>query len=151
MVALCGPGDMPTQIGKVRPFYALAGAIQAFEFTYELSLKLLKRFIENNQLITEVSDYLSFNTFIRIGYEAGLLNAELKDWKLFREQRGWDKNGNLFASIHRNKCRTHCDFGFAKTNIAADQSVHRRAEREIVDHSFNGAGLIFGRVILEAG
>lgn len=65
-----------------------AGAIQAFEFTYELSLKLLKRFIENNQLVTEVSDYLSFNTFIRIGYEAGLLNAELKDWKLFREQLG---------------------------------------------------------------
>jgi nucleotidyltransferase substrate binding protein (TIGR01987 family) len=65
-----------------------AAAIQAFEFTYEISLKLLKRYLEGNQLVTEVDDYMSFNSFIRIGYEAGLLNAELKDWKLFREQRG---------------------------------------------------------------
>jgi nucleotidyltransferase substrate binding protein (TIGR01987 family) len=62
-----------------------AGAIQAFEFTYELSLKILKRYLAEHHLSpTEVSA-LSFNDLIRKGLEVGVLNAELVQWKEFRK------------------------------------------------------------------
>lgn len=65
-----------------------AAAIQAFEFTYELSIKFLRRFYEENTLAVDQQVIHNFNAFIRMGYEAGLLNAELSVWKTFRERRG---------------------------------------------------------------
>jgi nucleotidyltransferase substrate binding protein (TIGR01987 family) len=65
-----------------------AAAIQAFEFTYELSHKMLKRHLEATEASIAMVEELSFNDLIRRGYALGLLQAELVDWKAFRKNRG---------------------------------------------------------------
>ena len=65
-----------------------AAAIQAFEFTYELSVKMLRRFLETTEANPVAVGELSFNELIRLGSERGLLCAELSDWKEFRKDRG---------------------------------------------------------------
>ena len=83
-----------------------AAAIQAFEFTYELSIKMLKRYLETLEANPAAVDEMTFNELIRSGYEAGLLRAELSDWKNFRRDRGTtshaydeDKARGVFATI----------------------------------------------------
>lgn len=65
-----------------------AGAIQAFEFTYELSFKMLKRFLEISEPNPASVDEMTFNEIIRKGFEIGLLHSEITDWKEFRRDRG---------------------------------------------------------------
>jgi len=64
-----------------------AGAIQAFEFTYELVIKMLKRYLEQTETTAANIDHMSFNSLIRLGFERGLLKAELVEWKKFRDRR----------------------------------------------------------------
>jgi nucleotidyltransferase substrate binding protein (TIGR01987 family) len=65
-----------------------AAAIQAFEFTYELSTKMLRRYLmEDDASPSTVAD-MTFSELIRYGYARGLLQAELVEWKQFREDRG---------------------------------------------------------------
>lgn len=65
-----------------------AAAIQAFEFTYELSFKTLKRYLEATEANPAVVEEMTFNELVRRGYELGLLQAEMADWKEFRKDRG---------------------------------------------------------------
>ena len=64
-----------------------AAAIQAFEFTYELSVKMLRRYLETTETNPTAVDEMTFNELIRRGYEAGVLEAELDAWKRFRRDR----------------------------------------------------------------
>ncbi len=76
---------------KADPRLALhlrAGAIQAFEFTYDLAIKMLKRYFEANDANPSVIDEMTFHELIRRGYEAGLLGVDLAQWKAFRQHRG---------------------------------------------------------------
>jgi len=68
-------------------FQLRAGAIQAFEFTYELAIKTLKRYLEQTETTAANIDHMSFNALIRLGFERGLLKAELVGWKKFRDRR----------------------------------------------------------------
>jgi nucleotidyltransferase substrate binding protein (TIGR01987 family) len=65
-----------------------AAAIQAFEFSYELSVKMLRRFLEGTEPNPEEIGNMTFNELVRLGTERGLLHAELADWKQFRADRG---------------------------------------------------------------
>lgn len=65
-----------------------AGAIQAFEFTYELAHKLLRRYLEATEANPEAVNEMSFPELIRKGYELGLLQSELVKWKEWRKARG---------------------------------------------------------------
>ena len=65
-----------------------AASIQAFEFTYELCLKTLKRYLEATSSSPAPIDEMSFSDLIRLGYETGLLDAELLQWRMFRRDRG---------------------------------------------------------------
>lgn len=56
-----------------------AGAIQAFKFTYELSWKMLKRYLEVTAPNPQEIDEMSFSDLIRSGCEQGLLLSELKN------------------------------------------------------------------------
>lgn len=83
-----------------------AAAIQAFEFTYELSLKMLKRYLSLTEPNPNIIDEFSFNEFIRKGYEKGLILSELEVWKEYRKNRGTtshtydeDKDLEVFEQI----------------------------------------------------
>lgn len=65
-----------------------AAAIQAFEFTYELATKLLRRFLEATEASAEVVEELTFNGMIRLATERGLLRSDLETWQAFRKARG---------------------------------------------------------------
>lgn len=63
-----------------------ASSIHAFEYTYELAVKMLKRHLVATEASTDV-DGLSFNDLIRLGYKRALLAQELRMWQGFRENR----------------------------------------------------------------
>ena len=63
------------------------GLIQRFEFTYELSHKMLKRFLEEISPSPETIDQAAFSDLIRMGNEQGLLKSEWKIWRYFRDIR----------------------------------------------------------------
>jgi len=63
------------------------GLIQRFEFTYELSHKMLKRHLEMTSPTPDIYDTITFQDLIRTGNEQGLLLGEWGDWKLYREKR----------------------------------------------------------------
>ena len=64
------------------------GAIQRFEYTYEISWKMLKRFLEATSSDPQTIDALAFGDLIRLGHEKGLLRSSYDIWTLFRKARG---------------------------------------------------------------
>ena len=65
-----------------------AGAIQAFEFTYELSFGMIKRYLEQMSANPAEIDDLSFRDLIRRAWRQGLLRSELDSWLRYRANRG---------------------------------------------------------------
>lgn len=63
------------------------GLIQRFEFTYELSHKMLKRYLEMSSASAAQFDGMAFADLIRTGNEQSLLLSDWPQWKLFREMR----------------------------------------------------------------
>jgi nucleotidyltransferase substrate binding protein (TIGR01987 family) len=61
--------------------------IQCFEFTYELSGKMLKRYLEESSANPEEIDASSFQNLIRRGNEQGLLRSDWSQWKIYRQAR----------------------------------------------------------------
>ncbi len=62
--------------------------IQRFEYTYELSHKLLKRHLEMTSANPDEIDTLSFQDLIRLGSEHRLLLSGWDQWSHFRKLRG---------------------------------------------------------------
>ena len=68
--------------------YMRAAAIQSFEYTYELSIKMLRRYMEMiSSNPSEVKEW-SFENLIRECWGHGFLSAELIEWKKYRKYRG---------------------------------------------------------------
>ncbi|MCY4583997.1 MAG: HI0074 family nucleotidyltransferase substrate-binding subunit [Chloroflexi bacterium] len=65
-----------------------AAVIQAFEFTYELSFRMLRRYLELVSANPAEIDQLVFNDVIREAYSQALLRSELREWLEFRRNRG---------------------------------------------------------------
>ncbi|MYA49672.1 MAG: nucleotidyltransferase [Chloroflexi bacterium] len=65
-----------------------AGAIQAFEFTYELSVGMIKRYLEQVSANPSEIEELSFRDLIRRAWQQGLLRSELDSWMRHRANRG---------------------------------------------------------------
>jgi len=61
--------------------------IQCFEFTYELSHKMLKRFLKETAANPEDMDSMTFAELIRTGNEQGLLRSDWVRWKTYRQAR----------------------------------------------------------------
>ncbi len=64
------------------------GCIQRFEYTYELSHKMLKRYLELSSPNPREYDGIEFQNLIRTGNERGLLKSDWRTWKNYREKRG---------------------------------------------------------------
>jgi nucleotidyltransferase substrate binding protein (TIGR01987 family) len=63
------------------------GLIQRFEFTYDLSHKMLRRALAENAANPEEIDRLSFPELIRTADEQGLLPGTWTEWRMYREMR----------------------------------------------------------------
>ena len=61
--------------------------IQCFEFTYELSWKMLKRYLEETEASPADLDLGTLQSLIRLGNERGLLRSDWRLWKTFRQAR----------------------------------------------------------------
>ena len=55
--------------------------------TFELSFKLIKRFLEHTSTASIEIDKLGFNDVIRVADERGLLAGTLEDWLVYRKAR----------------------------------------------------------------
>ena len=65
-------------------FFVRDSVIQRFEYTYSLALKMIKRYLENNE---ENVNEFSFNELIRTANEKGLLLGNLENWNDYRLKR----------------------------------------------------------------
>ena len=65
-----------------------AAVIQAFEFTYELSFRMLRRYLELASANPAEIDELVFNDVVREAFRQSLLRSELPEWLEFRRNRG---------------------------------------------------------------
>lgn len=61
--------------------------IQCFEFTYELSWKMLKRYLEATEASPATLDSSTFQNLIRLGNERALLRSDWHQWKIYRQAR----------------------------------------------------------------
>jgi nucleotidyltransferase substrate binding protein (TIGR01987 family) len=68
--------------------YMRSAAVQAFEFTYELAWKMIKRYLELTQPNPSEMDHLTFPELIRTACEQGLLLSDVSAWKEYRRARG---------------------------------------------------------------
>ena len=64
------------------------GLIQRFEFTYEISHKMIKRNLEMTSPNPEIFDGMPFPDLIRSANEQHWLKGNWSSWKIFREMRG---------------------------------------------------------------
>lgn len=64
------------------------GLIQRFEFSYEISHKMLKRYLEMSSASPSIFDGMAFPDLIRTGNEQGLLLGDWPRWRTYREMRG---------------------------------------------------------------
>jgi nucleotidyltransferase substrate binding protein (TIGR01987 family) len=63
------------------------GLIQRFEFTYELSHRVLRRHLRSVAASPEAFDQMPFQDLIRTGKEHGLLRGGWPAWRRYREMR----------------------------------------------------------------
>ena len=63
------------------------GLIQRFEFSYEISHKILKRFLQNISANSEQFDEMNFADLIRSANQQNLLLGNWQDWKKYRDMR----------------------------------------------------------------
>ena len=63
------------------------GLVQRFEFTYQISHKLLKRYLESASANPEQFDVMPFSDLIRSANEQGLLQGDWPRWRAYREMR----------------------------------------------------------------
>lgn len=61
--------------------------IQCFEFTYELSHKMLKRYLESTSASPDEVDLSTFQNLIRTANEKGLLRSDWTKWRTYRQAR----------------------------------------------------------------
>lgn len=63
------------------------GLVQRYKFAYEISHKMLKRYLEVNSPNPEIFDSMAFSDLIRSANEQGLLLSDWTQWKTYREMR----------------------------------------------------------------
>jgi nucleotidyltransferase substrate binding protein (TIGR01987 family) len=80
------------------------GLIQRFEFTYELSHRMLRRYLQDVLPSSEDAARMTFAELVRAGNERGLLRAEWAAWRRFRDIRTRTKhtyNADTAAEVVR--------------------------------------------------
>lgn len=63
------------------------GLVQRFEFSYDISHKMIKRYLEMTSATPAEYDSMAFADLIRSANEQGLLHGDWSDWRTYREMR----------------------------------------------------------------
>jgi nucleotidyltransferase substrate binding protein (TIGR01987 family) len=63
------------------------GLIQRFEFTYELTHKMLRRYLKESAASPDEIEQMPFADLVRTGNAQGLLRGDWPAWRRFREMR----------------------------------------------------------------
>lgn len=91
--------------------------IQCFEFTYELTWKMLRRYLEATEASPETLDFGNFQDLIRVGNTRGLLRSDWQQWKTYRQAR--------HNSSHTyNQAKAEAVFALAPDFLAEAQWLH---------------------------
>jgi nucleotidyltransferase substrate binding protein (TIGR01987 family) len=61
--------------------------IQCFKLTYELSWKMLKRYLDATEASPAELDFATFQSVIRLGNERALLKSDWHTWQTYRQAR----------------------------------------------------------------
>jgi nucleotidyltransferase substrate binding protein (TIGR01987 family) len=72
------------------------GLIQRFEFTYELSHKMLRRYLRETAASPDDIDRMPFADLVRSANAQGLLRSDWPVWRRFREMRA--RTSHTFAA-----------------------------------------------------
>jgi nucleotidyltransferase substrate binding protein (TIGR01987 family) len=64
------------------------GLIQRFAFTYEISHKTLKRYLDSVTPTPKACDSMPFQDIIRVAGDQGRLLGDWPKWKAYRDMRG---------------------------------------------------------------
>ncbi len=65
-----------------------SSVIHAFEFTYELAVNMIKRYLERASPNPAQIDEMDFPEIMREAFRTGLVRSELDVWKEYRKRRG---------------------------------------------------------------
>ena len=63
------------------------GLIQRFEFTYELTHRMLRRYLRQISASPDAFDQIPFQELIRLSNEQGLLCGDWPAWRQYRDMR----------------------------------------------------------------
>ena len=61
--------------------------IKRFEYTYLISLKMIKRYFSSGAFVFDNIDGMTFNEMIRQANKMGLLHSNLEKWDNYRQKR----------------------------------------------------------------
>ena len=79
-------------VGAALKAHLRSAVIQSFEFSYELSMKLLRRSLMERAIAADSVTDLSFNDLMRLAADAGLV-ADPLSWRRWRELRNSTSHG----------------------------------------------------------
>lgn len=60
--------------------------IQRFEYTYELCIKMIRRYLETEIPLPQEVDRMNYRDLLRVAFEYGLIDS-VEDWFAYREAR----------------------------------------------------------------
>ncbi len=103
----------------------ISGIVKNFEFVYEVSVKMIKRFVESTALIPEEIDQLDFREILRKSAEIGIIE-NVSDWFEFRKLRNttahtYDNEKAHHVESHCNKLLVAVDFLIAALSTRNEQ------------------------------
>jgi nucleotidyltransferase substrate binding protein (TIGR01987 family) len=73
--------------GEPRDEQLRDGLIQRFEFTYEASHRMLRRYLRLIAASPDLYDQMPFQDVVRTGNEQGLLRGDWAAWRRYRDMR----------------------------------------------------------------
>ncbi len=104
-----------------------ASVIQAFEFTYELSAKMLRRVLMQRAASQNAIEDLSFNDMLRKAADAGLI-LSVNDWRFWRELR--NATSHTYDEAKATEVARSCDKFFVQASALYLQLAAKQKDVE---------------------
>ena len=99
------------------------GLIQRFEFTYELSHRMLRRYLRSVAASPSAFDHMPFQDLIRTGNENGLLHGDWNAWRRYREMRA--RTSHAYAAAVAEQVAAEVPAFLAEAEYLRDQLRRR--------------------------